>query len=313
MRTRRKTFTRTREVLSRFGWTLAMGLVLGACASSGSREGTRGRSVADYRAEAREVFARSTPTRTTTTTTGASTGGSSDAGTRGGGTWSVLIAQFPATDEGRAQAERSLTLVRSRGKLPGAYLERRGDAIAMLYGRHDTLDDPALKRDLTFVRRLEIDGERPYAGAIIAPPAVGEVVGSRPEWDLRNAKARYPNAVYTLQIGLYGRLDGSRPGPEELAEYRRAAEDAVAQLRAAGEAAFYYHGPTSSTVTVGMFDETDHDPRKGGRGESARLRQARERHPYNLLNGKGIKQRLRDVNGRPVEILQRSFLVSVPD
>jgi len=303
-------------VLPTIVWVFAASCLLGACASSGPGEAgaTRAgeRSVASYRDEAREVLASNSPSAAPARS-GSRTGGRAADTVEEAGTWSVLIAQFPATPEGEAQAQRSLTLVRSKGRLPGAYLERRDDAIAMLYGRHEDLEDPGLKRDLAYVRQLEIDGERPYAGAIIAPPASGEIVGSRPEWDLRNARKRYPNAVYTLQIGLYGRLDGSRPDPEELAEYRRAAEDAVAQLRAAGEPAFYYHGPTRSTVTVGIFDETDHDPSKRGRGESMRLRQTRERHPYNLLNGKGIKQRIRDASGKPVEILQKSFLVPVPE
>ncbi len=316
MRTHRKTFATHGGGFPLFAWIIAASCLLGACASSGPGEAStsraRERSVASYRDEAREVLASNTPSAPPARS-GSSTDGRGADMHEDTSAWSVLIAQFPATPEGEAQAQRSLTLVRSRGRLPGAYLERRGEAIAMLYGRHQDLEDPGLKRDLAYVRHVEIDGERPYASAIIAPPASGEIVGSRPEWDLRNAKKRYPNALYTLQIGLYGRLDGSRPDPDELAEYRRAAEDAVAQLRAAGEPAFYYHGPTRSTVTVGIFDETDHDPSKHGRGESMRLRQARERHPYNLLNGKGIKQRIRDADGRPIEVLQKSFLVPVPE
>jgi len=290
-------------------------LVLSAigCASSG--EGAQGGRAEPesltYRQEARTVLG-----DLGAMPQGASTK-SSDVGVDGtpteqAGSWSVLIAQFPATGDGQARAARSLALVRSTGGLPSAYLERRDDSIAMLVGRHGSVQDA--RRELTRVRSTLVQNERPYSGAVLAPPFASLTGGSMPEFDLRRVRARMgPDALYTLQVGVYGRIDGSRPDADELAEYRRAAEQAVAQLRGDGEEAYFYHGPTQSTVTVGVFGPADHDPSKGTRGESATLRRAREAHPNNLLNGKGIRETHRDTSGRPARTLQRARLVSIPD
>ncbi len=227
----------------------------------------------------------------------------------------VIIAQFPATPEGADRAAKALPRVKSQGRLPSAFLERRGDRIVILVGRHDNMEDA--QRELAYVRNLEMQAQgatvKPYQTSTIALPWVDESAGSMPEFDLRGAKARFgTNAIYTLQVGVYGRIERIRPSAEEMAEYRQAAEQAVAQLRAEGDEAFYYHGPTSSVVSVGIFGEDDH-PTKGERTESMRLQAARAKFPHNLLNGKGILESKRDVNGQITESLQSSSLVAIPD
>ncbi len=281
------------------------------CGSGGSSRPGEIRSTRDeqrsFREEAGEVFADVGGVRPNPRS-----GAPADASAP---TWGVLIAQFSADAAGQASARAALPRVRSQGGLPGAFLEERGESIALIVGRHGTIEQA--RRELAHVRNLELrsDGTpvKPYQGAILAPPWADESAGSMPEFDLRNAKAQYgKDALYTLQVGIYGRIDRTRPDPDELMEYRQAAEQAVAQLRADGEEAFYYHGPTSSIVSVGIFDEEDHDPSTGVRGESPRLRAARESHPHNLLNGKGIMETRRNASGRPVESLQRSALVAIP-
>lgn len=296
-----------RRMLARVVGLSAIAVALGACSSGGSSPvGSRGSEAASYREEAAGVLGDLARTFEP---------GSvefDDAGSEDQ-SWSVLIAQFPATAEGAANAERALQLVRTRGRLPEAYLKQRGSSLALLYGEAEELDDERIREDLALVRSMEIDGQKPYAQAVVAPPTMAPAGGSNPEFDLRGARREAgEDALYTLQIGLYGRIDRSTPSEEELAEYRRAAEDAVRQLRAQGEQAFYYHAPTRSTVTVGVFGEEDHDPRRGASGESARLRATRERFPHNLLNGKGITQKLRDTSGRMVEVMQKSRLVPIP-
>jgi len=196
-------------------------------------------------------------------------------------------------------------------------LEEHRERVVMAVGQFSGPDDPEAQRELERVRSIEIDGVKPYRSVVLGPPAPRIVYGSIPEYDLRLARERLgPDALYTLQIGVYGRADRTEtPSGSELQEYRQLAEQAASELRAQGERAFYYHGGARSTVTVGVFGPEDHDPYAGPEAESERLREARRRHPHNLLNGLGIREKL---PGRPGTSerdyrIQSSRLVRIPE
>lgn len=140
------------------------------------------------------------------------------------------------------------------------------------------------------------------------------------QYDLATAKQRVgSHAIYTLQVARYGLLDNTRPKPDELASFRQAAEEAVLQLRAAGDEAYFYHGPAGSTVTIGLFEDADYvTTTKGPDGnttqlprpyESARLIAARAKFPHNLVNGQTLEVRTK---GSKEPIIQPSFVVGVP-
>lgn len=222
--------------------------------------------------------------------------------------WSIVIVAYrgPQRD---ARANADLMKVHTEGGLPRAYVEDRGDATVIAYGRYDSPDDPQAQQDLAFVRGLEIDGGRPFAGALITPPSAANV-GTMPEYDLRNVKSRLGDWVtYTLQIGAYGRLD-ARASADELAEFRATAEEAVLQLRREGEQAFYYHGPTLSMVLIGAWGDRDFEasttPLLPPRYEAPAIREAKRKFPYNLFNGQAMREPGSDK-------LQASGLVRVPD
>ncbi len=226
--------------------------------------------------------------------------------------WSIVIAGFRGP-QAEAQATQALAKTREAG-IDGAYLERRGEVTALAFGRYDAANDPVGLAALDSLRAIQIDGARPFARAMLAPPSPDMLTGSIPEYDLRTVKKRFGvDAIYTLQIGLYGRSERVQPEAAELAEYRQLAERAVYELRRGGEQAFYYHAPSRSMVTIGVFGPDDYDPLTTGL-ESDTLRGARLRHPYNLLNGQGIRER---VKGKPENDpdawrLQPSSLVGIP-
>lgn len=224
--------------------------------------------------------------------------------------WSVLVAVVPS---GRMDdAERMLATVQAAG-LPGAYVLLREGRPVIAYGRYDGPGTEQAQAGLDTVRRARVGGVTPFGASMLIPPTAAASAGSGDEFDLRGVRARLgPDAAYTLQVGVYGRGDLQDPSPEELALFRREAERAVAQLRAQGEQAFYYHGPNSSSVTVGVFGVDDHDASTMPPMESPGLRQTRERFPNNLLNGEGIMETVRTEQG-PVKRLQASRLVGVPD
>jgi hypothetical protein len=182
----------------------------------------------------------------------------------------------------------------------------------LVYGRYaDPLSERA-RADAQRIRGIEVDGKTPFAGAVLVresdpTPTTGRLA----RYDLRNARKLFgADAVYTLQIGVYAREDNRRPTREDLASFRRSAEQAVEALRREGDQAFFYHGPNGSMVTIGVFSEDDIDLTVVPEIESPRLRVARSRHPHNLLNGLGVRETRR---GGGDEAMQASRLVLIPD
>jgi hypothetical protein len=226
--------------------------------------------------------------------------------------WSVLVATVPS---GRMDdAQRMLDTVHTTG-LTGAYLALRDKRPIIAYGRFDDPAQPEAQAGLKRVRETNISGMNPFGAAMLIPPAAQRTGSETDELNLRSVRARLTRseAAYTLQVAVYARPDMGRPTPEELALFQREAERAARQLRADGEVAFYYHGPNMSMVTVGIFSEDDHDGETQPPIESVRLRQARQTHPYNLLNGQGINETVRTASGGSAQRLQSSRLVAIPD
>ena len=226
-------------------------------------------------------------------------------------TWAILLTKVPPSYG--PNAERFVDELRRATGLSGAYLlSRDGDQYAA-YGRHDEPGTPAAAADLQRVRSAKINGRVAFPNAHFMPPKQTDARTASAH-DLRNARAEYgPDAVYTLQIGVYGRDDDDRPTARELAGFRKLAEDAVRALRAEGEDAFFYHGSQRSTVTVGVFREDEHDGTVLPPMESKSLRDTRERHPHNLFNGRGVNVTHTLSDGERVQRVQPSVLVAIPN
>lgn len=279
----------------------ALFMVLGLAVASGCQGGGESRARPELAREGEAIFA----------SPAARPGAAKSAA--GSEAWSIVIAAIDG-DGAETAARNLLAEIRTRAGLKDAFVEARGARYVVSYGSYAGPADRAAQADLERIKAIEIDGVRPFAMAQLAPPIRA---GTVPEFDLRNARRIHGTwALYSLQIGVYSREDGRPPSPDEMREFRRMAEEAVAQLRREGEEAFYYHGPNRSMVTVGLFGTDDFDPQSPG-PQSPRLSALRERYPNNLLNGRGIRER-REVTttaGRPAVIqrLQPSFLVQIPD
>lgn len=225
------------------------------------------------------------------------------------GGWSIVLTKLNGAGMDRAQS--MLRIIQNDAGLKDAFIEQRSEGLVIAYGSYLGRDE-AMK-DLERVRKTRLMSTTPFENAIIAPPSSGELRGSNPMYDLRTAKKRYgEQAVYTLQVGVYGRVDYQSPTPEELVAYRKAAEEAVRDLRAQGEIAFYYHAPARSMVTIGVFGEDDFDNTTLPPYQSPKLKQAREKFPNNLLNGAGINETVRTESGKR-KMLQSSQLVAIPE
>lgn len=222
--------------------------------------------------------------------------------------WAVVIAAFRGEDREQAAA-KALAKVRSEGGIPEAYSARRREAVVIAVGDFPAPDDERAKAELARIQKLEINGTKPFASAMLAPPLDFKMAGSMPQFNLAKAKQLFgEQALYTLQVAAYGRLDIERPTEKDLVETRAAAENAVAKLREEGEQAWYYHGPSMSMVCVGVFDQTDFDPQVPN-FKSAKLRETQKRHPYNLYNGAGLRVKRKGERGQS---MQPSSLVEIP-
>lgn len=225
--------------------------------------------------------------------------------------WTIVLAKLGDDDPRIAQT----ALAHAQSSLgTGPWIQQRGGHPVLVFGRYPGSELEAAAVDLRRVRSTRVDGVFPYLFAVLAPPPSEELEGTSAEGDLRKARATYGRAaIYTLQIGVYGRADGQPPSDDDILAFRQAAETAVAQLRLQGETAFYYHDPIRSMVTIGVFGVRDHDPSTTPATETSRLSQTRERHPLNLLNGQGIRESHPTEGGGRYLRMQPSTLVMIPE
>ncbi len=224
--------------------------------------------------------------------------------------WSIVLVNAGNSIE---QAQAKLLAVQVDGGLKEAFIDKRPEGYVIAYGRYLNRTDPKAVDDLNRIRGIRKMGIVLFPSAIITPPTSDDLRGSNASYDLRLVKDRYGDlAIYTLQIGIYGRADFQAPKAKELAEYRLAAEEAVRELRADGVMAFYYHAPARSMVTVGVFGERDFDATTLPPMESRMLRDMRERFPHNLVNGQGVNETLRTESGK-ITRMQSSQLVGIPN
>lgn len=227
------------------------------------------------------------------------------------GGWSIVLTTVG--QGGAARAQEMLRIIQDEAGLAGAYVDQRSTGLVIAYGDYLDKVDPKAVKDLKRVKRIDLMGVKLFEGAIIMPPTGDSLRGTNQSYDLRSVKARYGDrAVYTLQIGIYGRSDYQMSSGEDLAVFRKAAEEAARALRSQDVMAFYYHAPARSMVTVGVFGERDFDATTRPPTQSLALRTMREQFPNNLLNGQGINETVRTESGR-ITRLQSSQLVGIPE
>lgn len=154
-----------------------------------------------------------------------------------------LTGQFAIlchTFEGRgheAMARRAKEILIQKN-LNQAHILHRDSASLLYYGYYAT--HARAQADLHKITTLTDRGQRLFPNAKVVnldpadPPAP-------PEWDLRNAKG-----YFTLVIAAY------RDHPDR----KQYAVDAVREARAQGLDAYYYHGPTTSSVCIGAWPRT---------------------------------------------------------
>jgi hypothetical protein len=163
------------------------------------------------------------------------------------------------------------------------FLYTRGNATAVMRGRYPSLD--AAQNDLAASKRHLYNDAPIFRGAMIVPLATADV--GPEEWNLENCRGSYSVVVAVFY-----------DDPEhDYVGRKKFALDYVRELRQKGENAFYYHGPSKSSVTIGDFpaDAVVETPVAGKAARvdirDPRIKQVMTRHPLLAVNGREFNTR----------------------
>lgn len=208
--------------------------------------------------------------------------------------WSIVVATVPPSPsqvDQEALAKELLDKIQTVGKLPNAMLQQRSRALVITSGTtYASMTDEANK-EVERIQGIIVSGTFPYSRAYLAPPetltATRQGSAAAGAYDLRSVAAGRPTKerLYSLEVAVYGHADRHAPTADESARFRASAEEAVRALRAEGHEAYVYHGPNSSSVTVGVFSEADYRNAR----EGVEIAKARQLFPHVLLNGAGMR------------------------
>jgi hypothetical protein len=231
--------------------------------------------------------------------------------------WTIALKTFAGNDARQRAEEELAAFSRVRGLEQLFIMERKKPSRSLVgnepwvnravicIGKETSPGSTEAIALLERVRKVRIDGATPFARAFYIPPT-GQ---AHSNLDLRSAPRTFgPTAVYTLQVAAYGRADGKAPTDRDIRDARKKAEEAVDELRRQGELAFYYHGPSMSMVTIGVFAYSDIQQET----LSYEIRSLMERFPHNLYNGKGVSQTVTTTDGTRQKMMQESFPVLIP-
>lgn len=200
----------------------------------------------------------------------------------GGPAWSVLLATFSGADHAAAANAAKQRMAARVAEVRDCFIRRVPQGSVLLVGRFNGPSDPAAQAKLKEIKALVVDGQRPFAAAMLtrvtsdaAPPG---------PYDVRRLRERFPGVkpLYSLQVAAwstFGEKDASRT------EMRAAAEQYCKELRAKNVEAWVHHDDDSGTsvVTVGHFDHTAYDSKSTL--FSAEVERLRKQFPRHLING----------------------------
>jgi len=214
--------------------------------------------------------------------------------------WTLYCATYADSDHlARARAMRD-HLLRTTG-MPDWYIVHSEGHTTLYYGFYREIND---RIDKAEAARAQADRK---AIAALTDPATGAKLfravlavamdspdpAAPPEWNLANAGDR---GYYSLQIGVCK----DHPMRKQLAV------EAVREARASGIEAYYYHGPTASSVCVGLWPES----------AVRRVTEAKAKNPGDVVmlvpGSISVPPTAVAADGTPVEIVQAKVEILDP-
>ena len=163
-----------------------------------------------------------------------------------GAEWTIYCATVPGVGHIQQSTNLRDQLVRSTGMRDWYVVHGENDS-TLYYGFYKSLDKNIKATREKIDAMTDAAGGRPFRNALIVELAAPDPEAP-PQWDLASAPA---GMVWSVQIAAY---EGS---PQR----KKFAVDAVREARAQGVPAYYFHGPSISSVCVGAW------PKEAVRGE----------------------------------------------
>ena len=163
-----------------------------------------------------------------------------------GAEWTIYCTTVPGAGHVVQSTQLRDQLSRSTG-MRDWYVIHGDSESTLYYGFYKSVDKAAKAAREKIDAMTDAAGGRPFRNAVIVELTAPDP-DAPPQWDLANAPA---GMVWSVQIAAY---EGS---PQR----KKFAVDAVREARAQGVPAYYYHGPSISSVCVGAW------PKQAVRGE----------------------------------------------
>ncbi|MGF1633256.1 MAG: hypothetical protein ACFCVE_05345 [Phycisphaerae bacterium] len=164
-----------------------------------------------------------------------------------GARYTIFLTRFTAPSHVRIAKQTKQNLIEGTGS-SDFYIIHQGGQSELYFGYYrdirEAVDPAEAARAQRDKRRLEVmrdaTGRRPFAKAFFVPLEQPDPAAP-PEWNLLNAQGHW-----SLQIAAF------RDHPDR----KQAAVESVRQARAQGIEAYYFHGPSISSVMVGSWPES---------------------------------------------------------
>lgn len=221
--------------------------------------------------------------------------------------WAIALGRISGEQHRQIAETQKARLVNATG-MTDVWTQDEGAVSMVYFGRYESPQDPRAQADMTRWQKLVASGKVKLPVLMLTPVSPGaNASGDVAQFDLRNTANR---GAYTLQIGYYDETLEKDPRFKGTT-FRQVCEDAVAALRKEGHEAYYYHGPTRSMVTLGVFRENDIEvklDRSGAPIYSPQVEKLRKEFPYNTANGLTMRETMQDGQKRDLP----SFLVRIP-
>jgi hypothetical protein len=163
-----------------------------------------------------------------------------------GAEWTIYCTSIPGAAHVMQATQLRDQLVKSTG-MRDWYVIHGDTESTLYYGFYKSVDKAAKATREKIDAMTDAAGEHPFRNALIVELTAPDPEAP-PQWDLASAPA---GMAWSVQIAAY---EGS---PQR----KKYAVDAVREARAQGVPAYYYHGPSVSSVCVGAW------PRQAVRGE----------------------------------------------
>jgi hypothetical protein len=162
--------------------------------------------------------------------------------------WTILCATITGPNHAASARAARANLI-AQTKMPDWYTVTSEGETTLYYGFYRSINDPKDAKESaraqndrkTIAALTDPSGGTRLFSAVLLTKLDAPDPASPPEWDLTSAKG-----TYSLQVAVY----------KDSADRRAAAVEAVRSARAAGYEAYYFHGPSASSVCIGAWPET---------------------------------------------------------